>query len=304
MSSPLKNVIIVGAAGNLGTSILATFDADPNFNVSILSRKSSKSVFPAHLVVHRVIDEYPEDELLEALKGQDVVISTIATAAADVQQKAIIDAAIKAGVKRFVPSEFGNDTRNEKAMKIIPHYFKHKLDTVEYLKGKAKEGMTWSAAVKLFMGFDLKEHKAIIYNEGKDAYSTTTTASIGTALKNALLHPDETANKYLFISSFHVSQNQILASLEKATDKEWDVTYVDAEEQKKIGMEKMEKGDFSGAMGLIRYINSVKGYGGDYAEYEDMSNELLGVQGEDLDEVVRGIVEGELERGGRMGSGL
>ncbi|KAF7935807.1 uncharacterized protein EAE98_002027 [Botrytis deweyae] len=267
MSSPLKNIIIIGAAGNLGTSILATFDADPNFNVSILSRKSSKSVFPAHLFVHRVSDEYPEDELLVALKGQDVVISTIATAAVEVQQKAIIDAASKAGVKCFIPSEFGSDTRNDEAMKIIP-------------------------AVKLFMGFDLKEQKAVIYNEGKDAYSTTTMASIGTALKNALFHPEETANKYLFISSFHVSQNQILASLEKATDKKWDVSYVDAEEQKKIGMEKIEKGDLSGAMGLIRYINSVKGYGGDYTEYEEMSNELLGVQKEDLDKVVRGIVEG------------
>lgn len=146
MSSSLKNVIIVGAAGKLGASILATFNADPNFNVSILSRKSSKSVFPAHLVVHRVSDEYPEDELLEALKGQDVVISTISKAAADVQQKAIIDSAIKAGVKRFIPSEFGSDTRNEKAMKIFP-FFKHKLNTVEYLKGKEKEGLTWSAFV-------------------------------------------------------------------------------------------------------------------------------------------------------------
>lgn len=142
------------------------------------------------------------------------------------------------------------------------------------------------------MGFDLKEQKAVIYNEGKDAYSTTTTASVGAALKNALLYSEETANKYLFISSFHVSQNQILASLEKATDKKWDVTYVDAEEQKKIGIEKMKKGDFSGAIGLIRYVNSVKGHGGDYTEYEEMSNELLGVQGEELDKVVRGIVEG------------
>ncbi|TGO50468.1 hypothetical protein BOTNAR_0392g00090 [Botryotinia narcissicola] len=300
MCPALKNVIVVGAAGKLGTSILATFDADPNFDVSILSRKSSKSVFPAHLVVHRVSDEYPEDELLEALKGQDVVISTISKAAADVQQKAIIDSAIKAGVKRFIPSEFGSDTRNEKAMKIFP-FFKNKLNTVEYLKSKEREGLTWSAfvtgplfelTVKLTMGFDLKQRKAVIYNEGKDAYSTTTTVSVGTALKNALLYPEETANRYLFISSFHVSQNQILASLEKATDKKWDVTYVDAEEQKKIGIEKMKRGDFSGAIGLIRYVNSVKGYGGDYTEYEEMSNELLGVQGEDLDEVVRGIVEG------------
>ncbi|TEY61528.1 hypothetical protein BOTCAL_0167g00030 [Botryotinia calthae] len=301
MFSPLKNVIIVGAAGNLGTLILSTFHADPNFNVSILSRKSSRSVFPAHLVVHRVSDEYPEDELLEALKGQDVVISTIAKTAAAVQQKAIIDAAVKAGVKCFVPSEFGNDTRIKKAMKIVPQFLKTKVDTVEYSKEKEKEGLAWSAfvtgpffelAVKRVMGFDLKEHKAVIYNKGKDAYSTTTIASIGTALKNALLHPEETANKYLFISSFRVSQNQILASLEKATGKKWDVTYVDTEEQKKIGMEKIKKRDFSGGVALIRYINFVKGYGGDYGEYEEISNGLLGVQKEDLDEAVRVIVEG------------
>ena len=146
MSSSIKNVIIIGAGGHLGPSILSTFDADPHFTVSILTRHSSKSSFPSHLKVHRIGDDYPEAELLEAFKGQDAVISTIATSGAG-QQKAIIDAAIKAGVKRFVPSEFGSDTRNEKAMAILPQYFKGKAETVEYLKEKEKEGMTWAAFV-------------------------------------------------------------------------------------------------------------------------------------------------------------
>ena len=146
MSSLIKNVIIIGAGGRLGPSILSAFDADPYFTVSILARNSSKSKFPAHLKVHRVSDDYPEAELLEAFKGQDAVVSTIATASAE-KQKAIIDTAIKAGVKRFVPSEFGNDTRNEKAMAIIPQFFRGKLETVEYLKEKEKEGLTWTAFV-------------------------------------------------------------------------------------------------------------------------------------------------------------
>jgi saccharopine dehydrogenase-like NADP-dependent oxidoreductase len=146
MSSPIKNVIIIGAGGRLGPSILSAFDADAHFTVSILARHSSKSTFPSHLKVHRIGDDYPEVELLEAFQGQDAVISTIATSGA-VQQKAIIDAAIKAGVKRFVPSEFGSDTRNEKAMAILPQYFKGKLETVKYLKGKEKEGLTWTAFV-------------------------------------------------------------------------------------------------------------------------------------------------------------
>lgn len=146
MASLIKNVIIIGAGGHLGPSILSAFVADSHFTVSILSRQSSGSVFPPDLKVHRIGDDYPEVELLEAFKGQDAVISTIATANA-VTQRTIIDAAIKAGVKRFVPSEFGSDTQNEKAMAILPQYFKEKLETVQYLKTKEKEGLTWTAFV-------------------------------------------------------------------------------------------------------------------------------------------------------------
>jgi hypothetical protein len=146
MSSPIKNVIIVGAGGHLGPSILSAFDSDPHFTVSILARNSSQSTFPSHLTVHRVGDDYPEADLLEALKGQDAVISTIATASAG-HQKAIIDASIKSGVKRFVPSEFGSDTQTENGVAIIPQFFEGKVETVDYLKAKEKEGLTWTAFV-------------------------------------------------------------------------------------------------------------------------------------------------------------
>lgn len=142
----LQNVIIVGAGGILGPSILSAFTSDSKFNVSVLSRQSSKSTFPEGVKVHRVGDDYPENEVLDAFKGQDVVISSIATAnIAD--QLRLIDIAIKAGVKRFVPSEFGSDTRNEKAFALIPAFFAGKRQTVEYLQEKEKEGLTWSAFV-------------------------------------------------------------------------------------------------------------------------------------------------------------
>jgi dihydrodipicolinate reductase len=145
MSSIIKNVIIIGAGGRLGPSILSAFDSDQHFTVSVLTRNSSKSTFPSHIKVHRVSDDYPEAELLEAFKGQDAIISTMATAGVK-QQEAIIDVAIKAGVKRFVPSEFGSDT-TEKAVAVIPQYFHDKVETVEYLKGKEKEGLTWTSFV-------------------------------------------------------------------------------------------------------------------------------------------------------------
>lgn len=140
----LKNVIIIGAGGHLGPSIVGAFHGDARFNVSVLTRQSSKSTFPEGVKIHRVGDDYPASEVLDAFKGQDVVISTIATANAK-QQEHLIDLAVEAGVQRFVPSEFGSDNRNEKAMEILPQYFGGKRATVEYLISKEKEGLTWSA---------------------------------------------------------------------------------------------------------------------------------------------------------------
>jgi hypothetical protein len=134
------------------------------------------------------------------------------------------------------------------------------------------------------MGLDLKQHQASIYNDGNAVWSTTTFATIGLAVKNAMLIP-ETANKYMFIDSFTISQNQVLASLEKTTSKKWEAKHVDAEEQKKVGLDKMSKGDFSGAMLLIRYINCVEGHGGNYAKYEKTANKLLSLPNESLDDV-------------------
>lgn len=146
MSSQLKNILLIGAGGKLGPSILSALSQEPSFNLTILSRTSSASIFPPHIKVQRISDTYPETELLEAFQGQDAIVSTIATASADVQKK-FIDVAIKAGVKRFMPSEFGGDVLNEKAMRLLPQFFKGKKDTVEYLKGKEREGLTWTAFV-------------------------------------------------------------------------------------------------------------------------------------------------------------
>ncbi|RAO71406.1 uncharacterized protein BHQ10_007418 [Talaromyces amestolkiae] len=295
----LKNVIIIGAGGHLGPSILSAFRNDPRFNVSVLSRQSSTSTFPEDVKVHRVGDDYPDDEVLSAFKGQDAVVSTIATASAG-QQTRLIDLAIKAGVKRFIPSEFGSDTRHPNAMAILPQYFGGKNASVDYLIEKEKDGLTWSSfvtgpffelAMAGFMGFDIPNRKAIIYNDGEGSWSTTTMPSIGLAVKNSLLEPEKTANRYIYTASFTVKQNDVLKVLEKITNKKFDVDYVDAEAQKVIGIEKVSKGDFSGAMLLIRYINSVNGNGGNYALYHPTDNELLSLPKEDIEEVLTRIVE-------------
>jgi hypothetical protein len=143
------------------------------------------------------------------------------------------------------------------------------------------------------MGFNLKEQKATIFNDGNDVWSTTPLPSIGLAVKNAVLLPEKMANRYFFINSFTVSQNQILAALEKATARQWEVKHVDAEEEKKVGMEKLSRGDISGGQWLIRYIICVDGHGGNYGQYKESANELLFLPKETLDEVIADIVKGQ-----------
>ena len=143
-----------------------------------------------------------------------------------------------------------------------------------------------------YMGFDQQANRASIFGSGNAKWSSTTLATIGLAVKNALLLPDETANKYLYIDSFTISQNQILAAFEKATDRKWTVEHVDPEAMKKEGMEKMANGDPSGSMSLIRYINGVQGHGGNYAEYQETANKLLSLPEETLEGAIEAIVKG------------
>ena len=146
----MKKAIIVGATGHVGTHLVSTFDADPHFQVSILSRASSDcSQFPSHIPVYRVSKNYDtsEAELVELLRGQDIIVSAIGTQAI-AQQKTVIDAAVKVGVKVFVPSEFGHDTRNEKAARLLPPFFvAQKREIVEYLQSKETKGLKWTALV-------------------------------------------------------------------------------------------------------------------------------------------------------------
>lgn len=82
-------------------------------------------------------------ESLEAVfKGQDAVVSVVG-ATAFPEQKKFVDAAIRAGVKRFIPSEFSASSQNAAVLQLLP-LFGQKKELVEYLKSKEGDGLTWT----------------------------------------------------------------------------------------------------------------------------------------------------------------
>jgi hypothetical protein len=111
--------------------------------VTVLTRADSTSTFPSGVRVHKT-DYGSSDSLAEVFKGQDAVVSVVASAATRDQQR-IVDAAVKVGVKRFIPSEYGINTQNLEGG--IGKILSGKTATADLLKKHAAEnsGFSWTA---------------------------------------------------------------------------------------------------------------------------------------------------------------
>jgi len=265
--SAIKNVMVVGAGGNLGKPVLKVLLANKAFNTSILTRKSSSSTFPEGAKVYTVADDYPTNELVPAFEGQDAIVVAIGQVNV-AEQKSMIDAAIAAGVRRYIPAEFGFDTRNPKYQALVP-LLKNKADVMDYLRTKESATFSWTALATGpffdwglqtgFMGFDISGRKATIYDDGINRFGATTLPAIGTAVARVLETPAETANRYLLVSEVTTDQNEILAALERVTGATWEVTHVTTEELKSAGQAKLAQGDFSGIVEMLLTILYGKG---------------------------------------------
>lgn len=109
--------------------------------MTVLSRASSESTFPAGVNVRK--SDFSDADLVSAFKGQDAVVSVVG-ATAFPEQKKFIDAAISAGVKRFLPSEYSANTLSPAVLQLLP-LFNQKKDILEYLKSKESSTFSWTA---------------------------------------------------------------------------------------------------------------------------------------------------------------
>ncbi|KAL8786533.1 MAG: hypothetical protein Q9195_008164 [Heterodermia aff. obscurata] len=302
MSAEIKYVLIAGASGNLGPFVLDALSQDSQFTVSVLSRKGSKSTFPSHITVHQVSESYDEEELLPILKGQDAVVSLIRPGQQKVI-KSLVNASVKAGVKRFIPGEFGSNSVPEGVRAAVP-WLQNKLDMVNYLKSKESEGLTWTSVIcgaffdwgltSTFLAFSLPTRTATIYDTGTCPSRMTTLSTIGLAVARLLRVPHYAAssNRYIYISSFTVTQNEILAALEKATGGTWTREYRGTQETRRSALQRAEGGDPQAVEENLTACHYSEIEGMDY-EDEELWNKRLGLPVEDMDEVVAQVVRGE-----------
>lgn len=97
-------------------------------------------MFPSGVHVHK--SDFSDADLEAAFKGKDAVISALGATGFGEQRK-LVDAAIRAGVKRFIPSEFSANSQNDMVIQLLP-LFGQKKELIEYLKLKEADGLTWT----------------------------------------------------------------------------------------------------------------------------------------------------------------
>ncbi|KAI1141451.1 NmrA-like family protein [Hypoxylon sp. FL0543] len=300
--APLRKVVVVGAStsgmANLGSFVVEELKADPTFQVTVVSRRCSDTS-PDGVKVLKLDDDLPQHELEKAFRGQDAVVMATNFHIFG-QESKFVHAAIKAGVKRFIPSDFGSNTRNQNTLDMFP-MMTNKARVINGLKSEEGSGLTWTAiCVGLivdtglttgFFGYDLKHHTATIWDDGNQKFSSSTRTNVAKAVSGVLKHPETTANRYVFVSSFETSMNELLSALEKAQGVKYSISHTKTEDEIAEGRAALAKGDFMRAHKLMLAANLLPGHGNNFAAEEKLWNDELGVPRESVEEVVARIVK-------------
>ncbi|KAM5358640.1 hypothetical protein ACJA88_015317 [Fusarium oxysporum] len=278
--SSIKKIALVGK-GQLGTAILDQL-LKAGFDVSVFSR-SKQDAPPGATAVQ--VDYSSIESLSTALKGHDAVVSTVGAAAIP-GQKTIIDAAILAGVKRFIPSDFASVT-NDPKVKDVP-IFQPVLQIKDYLIQKAQAGkieytifatgpiLEYTFGWPLFVNYHNRSVQ--VHGDGNVRISATSIAGIGKAVAGSLRKPEQTKNRVVHVHEAIVSQAKILDIAKKAAPEGsgWTETTIDPLEALQTATDKFLENptDVFAGVGLIKAVVLSGKYD---TEYTEVDNELFGL---------------------------
>ncbi|KAJ5811217.1 hypothetical protein N7447_010733 [Penicillium robsamsonii] len=280
---PIRNVALLGK-GWLGSTVLDQL-VNTGFQVTVLSRTAGSVDEPSASVKTVQVDYSSIDSLVAALRGQDAVVSTVGTPGISAQ-KTVIDASIQAGVRRFIPSDFGALTTRPGAETLPLNALW--IEIQKYLKEKALSGQIEYTlfAVGPFLEFvmsmpfltDLQTQTATVYDNGVHTFSTTSVSSIGKAVAGALKNAAETKNRLVSVHDIVLTQNKVLDLAKKYSgpDVKWIESPVDAAAELEEILENTKQGDLD----LFKTLALLKSalLGGKFeAEFKILDNDLVGV---------------------------
>lgn len=290
----VKNIAIVGAGGNIGGTIANALLKAGIFHVTAITRPDSSSVIPPGLNI--VKTSYEHASLVNALKGQDALIITMNVMAPPDSQNKLIDAAVEAGVKYVMPSEWGADVGNMEQVSKDMFVYDSLMSVRNHLE---KTGAQWIAIACSFWyefslagteiryGFDLDRKTVTLFGDGDVKINTSTWPQVGRAVAAVFAEPEKFKNRSVHINSFYVSQKDMLESVERVTGEKFTITTEPVQERYMRGVQMLQQGNMAG-FGIGMYT---RGFFPDGALSFEVENEALGLPKEDFDEATRVAVE-------------
>ncbi|XP_027355381.1 isoflavone reductase homolog PCBER [Abrus precatorius] len=274
MASQSSKILIIGGTGFIGTFMVkASVKAGhPTFVLvreSTISDPTKSALIQKFktLGVNLVLgDVHDHQNLVKAIKQVDVVISNVGLMEIRHQYK-IISAIKEAGnVKRFFPSEFGNDVERTHAVDQAKVLFDTKAQIRRTIEA---EGIPYTFVVSNFFirhflptwsqigAKDSSINKVIILGDGNTKVVFNTEEDIATYTIRAVDDP-KTLNKIMYVRNpaNTMSYNDLISLWEKKTGKTLKRIYVPEDQILKI----IEESSFPNNMGLAICLASyVKG---------------------------------------------
>ena len=308
-------IISKQAGGRVGKHITEELLRAGNHKVTAITRSNSTNSIPSGASIKNV-DYDSHESLVAALQGQDALIITMGVRAPPEQQSRLIEAAAAAKVPWVLPNEYGYDALHPGLLKDIPVGEAHDAyrKQIEKLGVSSFVGITcgfWYehslSASPACYGFDLQDRSVTFFDDGNTRINTSTLPQCGRAVANVLSlkilpddKDDETAclsqfkNKFVRVSSFRVSQKDMLDSLMRVTDtksSDWKISQQATEDRYKAGCEELKKGNHLGLPQLMYTRVFYRDGSGDFEASKGLHNDILGLPKDDLDEYTKIALE-------------
>ncbi|KAL2192615.1 hypothetical protein P885DRAFT_81991 [Corynascus similis CBS 632.67] len=310
MAQRFPSVAIIGATGNVGSVILkALQEAEPAYrSITLLTRSAaSASALPRSPNVQvREVDYSSRESLVAALNGIDAVVSAIGTRSVD-DQKGIIDAAVEAGVRFFIPSQFGLADTHPLLVRDFPGIFADKNRIQSQLEHYQREGRIDYALVFVGLwldwgmeGFilDVKNKRVGLWDGGQRPISMTTLESIGKAVAGVLEGKVQRNNREVRVKDIIITQRRLYELAAEVVGADgWDVTTVDTARAKAVATERLREGTatLNDIYAFVYRASTAEEYGQPWKPEEDDS-ETLGLRTwteDDVKGLIRTVVAAE-----------
>jgi hypothetical protein len=171
----------------------------------------------------------------------------------------IIDAAAKAGVKLFIPSEYSLDTANPRIRELLPPY-QTRFEIQQKLKGC---GMNWKAIYSGIvleeglktdgaLGIDVLWASVVVFPHRKETkIAVSTYGGIAQFIVRVVNEGKKKSGNEVHICTFRASLQEIVDVVEKEIEKPLDKYEGVYEGAKKEAAERMRMGFFDGGVALL-----------------------------------------------------